>query len=183
MTTTSIQPERLDTDHLREVAEHHGDEELRQIADALDVLRPLHERGIKAPHRYMKELKTAGFWAQCEKYGAQDLLTRFCRDPEAPGCYNNARILAICHVDGPSLVPVLEDYAARHVRYLERDSHAAEHLPRYASTLFRILRQERERVERAVTARSVREAKWEALERLTAAVQGAVEAMGKEAVR
>lgn len=29
----------------------------------------------------------------------------------------------------------------------------------------------------------IREAKWEALERLTAAVQGAVEAMGKEAVR
>src|SRR5690606_19052723 len=75
---------RLDTDHLRRVAETHGSETLGQIADALDALRPLFDRGVKAPYRYVQALKEAGFWATSkrENYGHRNYVTQFYRDAD-----------------------------------------------------------------------------------------------------
>lgn len=183
MTTT-----KLDTDHLREVAEHHGSNELRQIADALDLLRPLHERGVTAPWRYVQELERAGFVAESKrtKYGHRDLVTRFYRRPiwesrlTALAQQKRGDDVVIYHPDGEHLVPALEEFAAARIRYLEQESNVARHLSEHAKKLLRQIEKECESVERRVMARSAREARLEAIEQLTKAIEGLLATAGEE---
>lgn len=181
MNNTTDTRGRLDTDHLRRVAQEHGSETLRQIAEALDALRPLFDRGIKAPHRYVQGLKEAGFWATSKRegYGHRHIETRFHRDADHPGRYHYGREITVYHAEGPDLVPELENRAASELRYLEKASRPAEHVDYYLGRIQRLLMDEGRRAEEVDTT-SVREAKLTAIEQIRAALDG-LDATTKEA--
>lgn len=173
MSDTTDARGRLDTDHLRRVAETHGSETLRQVADALDALRPLFDRGIKAPYRYVQALKEAGFWATSkrENYGHRNYVTQFYRDADHPGRYRYGREVTVYHAEGRDLVPELENRAASELRYLERASEPTEHVDYYLGRVQRLLMDEVRRAEEVDTV-SVREAKLAAIEQIRAALEG-----------